>query len=271
MKLLILCISLLTSLMAQTELIQISRFEHNNAIFYGKVLDNTIQPLENNIFDKLINKGKPIALSSVKILLPTQPQNVFAVGMNFASHIASQSTLPPPMFFKSPSALILSSKDIHLPHDATNVHFEGELVLIIGKKAKNIKQEDAHKYIFGVTVGNDLTERNWQGSDLQWMRAKASDGFAPIGTKITIGADYNNLLLTTRLNDKIVQQENTKYMIHKPSKVVSYLSQYFTLMPGDLIYMGTPGRTQKLSNKDLVSVTIEDLGAVENRIYSSNK
>ena len=143
--------------------------------------------------------------------------------------------------------------------------------MVIGKKAKDIKQEDAHKYIFGVTVGNDLTERNWQSSDLQWMRAKASDGFAPISSKITIGTDYNNLLLTTKLNGKIVQQENTKYMIHKPSKVVSYLSRYFTLMPGDLIYMGTPGRTQKLSNEDIVSVTIENIGTVRNKIYSSEK
>jgi len=175
------------------------------------------------------------------------------------------------MFFKSPSSLILTGKDIHLSKDATNVHFEGELVIIIGKRAKNIEEADAHKYIFGVTVGNDLTERTWQGSDLQWMRAKASDGFGPIGSKITVGVDYNNLLLTTKLNGKIVQQENTKHMIHKPSKVVSYLSRYFTLIPGDLIYMGTPGKTQKLSDKDVVTVTIEELGTVSNTIYHYKK
>ncbi len=98
------------------------------------------------------------------------------------------------------------------------------------------------------------------------MRAKASDGFGPIGSFITIGVDYNNLLLTTKLNGKIVQQENTKYMIHKPAKVVSYLSKYFTLMPGDLVYMGTPGKTQSLNNKDVVSVEIEKLGKVVNTI-----
>ena len=98
------------------------------------------------------------------------------------------------------------------------------------------------------------------------MRSKASDGFGPIASIIAIGVDYNNLLLTTKLNGKIVQQENTKYMIHKPAKVVSYLSQYFTLMPGDLIYMGTPGRTQKLNDKDVVSVEIEKIGKVTNTI-----
>lgn len=98
------------------------------------------------------------------------------------------------------------------------------------------------------------------------MRSKASDGFGPIGSIIAKGVDYNNVLLTTKLNDKIVQQENTKNMIHKPSKVVSYLSRYFTLMPGDIIYMGTPGRTQALSNGDVVSVSIEKIGTVENSI-----
>jgi len=271
MKLFLLTICIASTIMAITKPIQISRFVYNGDIHYGKIIGETIQPLENTIYKKIVNKGKSIHLSMVKIILPTKPQNVFAVGMNFASHFASQSTQPPPMFFKSPSSLILTGKDIHLTQDATNVHFEGELVLIIGKRAKNIKEADAHQYIFGVTVGNDLTERNWQGSDLQWMRAKASDGFGPIGSKITIGLDYNNLLLTTKLNGEIVQQENTRNMIHKPSKVVSYLSRYFTLMPGDLIYMGTPGRTQKLSNEDIVSVTIEDIGTVKNTIYTFDK
>ncbi len=271
MKLFLLSICIASSIIAVAKPIQISRFVYNGDIHYGKITGETIQPLENTIYKKLVNKGKSIPLSMVKIILPTKPQNVFAVGMNFASHFASQSTQPPPMFFKSPSSLILTGNDIHLTQDATNVHFEGELVLIIGKRAKNIKEADAHQYIFGVTVGNDLTERNWQGSDLQWMRAKASDGFGPIGSRITIGLDYNNLLLTTKLNGEIVQQENTRNMIHKPSKVVSYLSRYFTLMPGDLIYMGTPGRTQKLSNEDIVSVTIEDIGTVKNTIYTFDK
>jgi 2-keto-4-pentenoate hydratase/2-oxohepta-3-ene-1,7-dioic acid hydratase in catechol pathway len=111
-----------------------------------------------------------------------------------------------------------------------------------------------------------LTERNWQSIDLQWMRSKASDGFGPIGAVIATGVDYNNLLLTTKLNGKIVQQENTKFMIHKPAKVVSYLSQYFTLLPGDMIFMGTPGRTKALNSGDKVSVTIEEVGKVENEI-----
>lgn len=246
----------------------IVRFEYNNKINYGEIKDTNIEVMKNDIYKELKPTGILIPLSKVKLLLPTKPQNVFAVGMNFASHLSSLSNLPPPLFFKSPSSLIKDGETIVLPEDSTNVHFEGELVLIIGKKAKNVSIIDATNYIFGVTVGNDLTERNWQGQDLQWMRAKASDGFGPLASIIAIDVDYNNLLLTTKLNGKIVQQENTKFMIHKPSKVVSYLSKYFTLMPGDLIYMGTPGRTQKLSDGDIVSVEIEKVGKVSNQIKS---
>lgn len=243
-----------------------ARYMYNNQINYGQIIDKMIQPLSGNIYDKPAPNGEPIPLSDVELLTPTSPQKVFAVGMNFASHISSYSDAPPPLFLKLPSSLIASGKDIKLPNDANNVHFEGELVLIIGKKAKNIAEDEVKDVIFGVTVGNDLTERSWQSSDLQWMRSKASDGFGPIGSIIAKGVDYNNILLTTKLNGKIVQQENTKNMIHKPSKVVSYLSHYFTLMPGDIIYMGTPGRTQALSNGDIVSVSIEDIGTVKNKI-----
>ncbi|BCE01124.1 fumarylacetoacetate hydrolase family protein [Marinicellulosiphila megalodicopiae] len=243
-----------------------ARYQINQAIGFGQILDDKIQPLIGDLYQQYEKSGEPIPLKDVTLLLPTQPQSVFAVGMNFASHLSSPSDAPPPLFLKLPSSLITTGKNIELPKDATNVHFEGELVLIIGKQAKNISIEEADDYIFGVTVGNDITERNWQSSDLQWMRAKAMDGFGPIGSIMATGLDYNNLLLTTKLNDKIVQQENTKFMIHKPAKVVSYLSQYFTLMPGDLIYMGTPGRTQSLKHNDKILVSIEKVGMVENMI-----
>jgi 2-keto-4-pentenoate hydratase/2-oxohepta-3-ene-1,7-dioic acid hydratase in catechol pathway len=242
------------------------RFKHNQQISYGKIIGQMIQPLSGELFGPLITKGEPIPFSRVELLIPTNPQKVFAVGMNFASHISSPSDEPPPLFLKLPSSLITSGKVIQLPPDSSNVHFEGELVLVIGKRAKDISEAEAEQVIFGVTAGNDLTERSWQSYDLQWMRAKASDGFGPISPIVAVGVDYNDVLLTTRLNGQIVQQENTRYMIHKPAKVVSNLSRYFTLMPGDLIFMGTPGRTKALSNGDRVSVTIEKVGVVDNEI-----
>ena len=251
---------------ASADIKNFARFEFNNEVSYGRILDNKIQAISGSLFSSHQLLGQPIDINKVKLLIPTEPQKVFAVGMNFASHISSASDAPPPLFLKLPTSLIASGQDIQLPVDARNVHFEGELVLVIGQKTKNISEKDAAKAIFGVAVGNDLTERSWQGSDLQWMRAKASDGFGPISPVIAVGVDYNNVMLTTRLNGKVVQQETTANMIHSPAKVVSYLSRYFTLMPGDLIFMGTPDRTKALKDGDVVTVTIDQVGKVENTI-----
>jgi len=247
-----------------------ARFKHNNTVSYGQVMDNTVLPISGSPFEPHQPVGDAIDLAQVELLLPSESPKVFAVGMNFASHISSQAEAPPPLFLKLPSSLIVSGRDIELPEDAQNVHFEGELVLIIGQESKHISEAEAEQAIFAVSVGNDLTERSWQGRDLQWMRSKAADGFGPISPLMAVGVDYNNVQLTTRLNGEIVQQETTAHMIHSPTKVVSYLSQYFTLLPGDLVFMGTPGRTKSLQHNDVVSVTIEQVGTVENRIQQQN-
>lgn len=245
---------------------QFVRFQYQSNTHYGQLIKEQIYPIKGDIFSNYTVSEHPVERSQTQLLLPTQPEKVFAVGMNFASHLSSPSDRPPPLFLKLPSSLILSGATIEVPKGARNVHFEGEMVIVIGKMARNISPQQVADVVFGVTVGNDLTERTWQGQDLQWMRAKAADGFAPIAATITQGVDYHNLMLTTRLNGKIVQQENTENMIHSVDKVVSYLSQYFTLKPGDLIYMGTPGRTQALKQGDSVSVSIEGVGRVENRL-----
>ncbi len=242
------------------------RYEYQDEMHYGVLVGEEITELKAGIFPLSDMTSKKLALDDIQLLPPSEAGKVFAVGMNFASHMASASKAPPPMFLKLPSSLAGHDQVITMPSDAGNVHFEGELVLIIGKQAKNVSEQEAGEYIFGISAGNDLTERSWQGSDLQWMRSKASDGFGPVGPSVVTGLDWNNLLLTTRLNGEIVQQENTSHMIHKPEKVVSYLSQYFTLEPGDIIFMGTPGRTSALSHGDEVSVEIEGVGLLRNRI-----
>ncbi|MEZ8228519.1 fumarylacetoacetate hydrolase [Vibrio splendidus] len=242
------------------------RYQYQDKISYGKLDNDAVLPVSGDLFGEYSVAKNSIPLESVEVLLPTKPEKVFAVGMNFASHLASPADAPPPMFLKLPSSLILTGEVIQVPPKARNVHFEGELVVVIGRELSQASEEEAEQAIFGVTVGNDITERSWQGADLQWLRAKASDGFGPVGNTIVRGIDYNNVELTTRVNGKVVQQENTSFMIHKPRKVVSYLSHYFTLKPGDLIFMGTPGRTYALSDKDQVSVTIEGVGTVVNEV-----
>ncbi|SCA56045.1 Fumarylacetoacetate hydrolase family protein [Candidatus Terasakiella magnetica] len=251
---------------AYADTVSYVRYETAEGVRYGVLSGDVIEELSGGIFPVSQKTGKSLTRQNVRLLPPTDARKVFAVGMNFASHLASSSDLPPPLFLKLPSSLIGSGETITLPRDASNVHFEGELVLIIGKQAKNVSEADANDYIFGLTAGNDLSERSWQSRDLQWMRAKASDGFGPVGPVVVTGLDPNNLLLTTRLNGETVQQENTKNMIHKPAKVVSYLSRYFTLEPGDMIFMGTPGRTKALDVGDVVTVTIDGIGTLSNQI-----
>lgn len=242
------------------------RFEYEGEVQFGVVEDDKIYALSGDLFPISPRSDRYYLRSAVRLLPPTDASKVFAVGMNFASHLASSSDAPPPLFLKLPTSLAGDGATLTMPEDARNVHYEGELVLVIGKSAKNVSIEEARDYIFGVTVGNDLTERSWQGMDLQWMRAKASDGFGPVGPAVVTGVDYNNVVLTTRLNGKIVQQENTRHMIHKPAKVVSYLSRYFTLLPGDLIFMGTPGQTNALESGDVITVDIEGVGTLTNSI-----
>lgn len=248
-----------------------ARFSYQGDVHFGRVSGENIHLLESEHFPIGAETGELVSISDAKWLPPTDAQKVFAVGMNFASHSASSSSAPPPLFLKLPSSLAGHQQVITLPKDATNVHFEGELVLVIGQQAKKVSEQDAPSYIFGVTVGNDLTERSWQRTDLQWLRAKATDGFGPVGPFIATDLDYSDVLLTTRLNGKLVQQESTKNMIHSPAKVVSYLSQYFTLEPGDLIFMGTPGRTRSLHDGDVVTVSIKGIGTLSNSIKTGTQ
>ncbi len=251
---------------AQDAITKYVRFSLNDAVSFGILTGTSIATLDGDPITGAKTTGQTVALDDVKLLPPSDASKVFAVGMNFASHISSASDRPPPLFLKLPTSLTGSGSDVGLPPDANNVHFEGELVLVIGKQAKNVSEDTAMDYVFGLTAGNDLTERSWQGRDLQWMRAKAADGFGPVGPALVTGLNPNNVLLTTRLNGEIVQQENTRNMIHKPATVVSYLSRYFTLKPGDMIFMGTPGRTSSLDDGDVVTVTIEGIGTLTNRI-----
>ena len=252
--------------LAQDATTKYVRFLQDGQAGFGILEGSTIAALNGDPIRGAKPTGQTIALDSVELLPPSDAGKVFAVGMNFASHISSASDRPPPLFLKLPTSLTGSGSDVRLMPDANNVHFEGELVLVIGTQARNVSEADAMDHVFGLTAGNDLTERSWQGRDLQWMRAKAADGFGPVGPALVTGLDPNNVLLTTRLNGEIVQQESTRNMIHKPAKVVSYLSQYFTLNPGDMIFMGTPGRTSALDDGDVVTVTIEGIGTLSNRI-----
>jgi 2-keto-4-pentenoate hydratase/2-oxohepta-3-ene-1,7-dioic acid hydratase in catechol pathway len=152
------------------------------------------------------------------------------------------------------------------PSGAKNVHYEGELVIVIGKTARRVSSERAADYIFGYTCGNDVSERDWQRGDLQWWRAKGSDTFAPLGPSIVVGLDYKKSRLQTRVNNEVKQQQVLSDLIFDASAIVSFTSQYVTLEPGDVIYTGTPGATTAMKPGDVVEVEIDGIGVLRNKV-----
>jgi 2-keto-4-pentenoate hydratase/2-oxohepta-3-ene-1,7-dioic acid hydratase in catechol pathway len=199
---------------------------------------------------------------------------------NYKSHLADAEIPPkfriPQPFFKSPSSLLRHEGRIVIPKDATDeVHYEAEMVIVIGRRAHDVSKENALDYVLGVTCGNDVSERYWQNDeenkDVQWWRAKGSDTFGPCGPFIASGLDYDDLLLTLRLGGEVKQKERTSQMIHDVATQVSFISQYVTLLPGDLIFTGTSGKTSALRPKDVVEVELEGVGILRNHVGRQRK
>jgi 2-keto-4-pentenoate hydratase/2-oxohepta-3-ene-1,7-dioic acid hydratase in catechol pathway len=244
---------------------------------YGTLEGEVIHELAGGLFDADAHPGHAAKtsgvrhrLSEVKLLAPCEPPKILAVGLNYRSHLGDRKAPErPEIFYKPITAIQDPEGPIAIPPDATNVHYEGELVIVIGKPARNVSAAQAREVIFGVTCGNDVSEREWQNGahkDLQWWRAKGADTFAPFGPVIAQGLDYGHLLLQTRLNGEVVQKQVTSDLIFDCPAIVSFVSRFVSLTPGDLIYTGTPGQTRKMSPGDVVEVDIEGVGVLRNRV-----
>lgn len=242
------------------------RLQHAGAPVYGLLKGDDIHLLKGGLFDPPEEAGETVPADTASYLPPVVPSKVLAVGLNFRSHAGESGASKPELFIKLPSSLIGHDADIVAPPDAENLHFEGELVVVIGKRAKNITEAEVPDHIFGVTVGNDVSERGWQSGDLQWVRAKASDGFGPLGPCIATDVNYRDVLIETKLNGKVMQSESSVHLIHDVDKIVAFASRYITLEQGDVIFCGTPGRTRPMQSGDVVEVSIEGVGTLRNRV-----
>jgi 2-keto-4-pentenoate hydratase/2-oxohepta-3-ene-1,7-dioic acid hydratase in catechol pathway len=247
-----------------------ARFERNGKTAYGTVVDGNIEELTGGLFDDPQPSGIRFPLSEVNLIAPCEPPKILAVGQNYASHLGERK-MPknPEMFYKPITSLQHPGGPIVIPEDAEDVHFEGELVVVIGRKVRNATRAGAEAAVFGVTCGNDVSDRNWQrgpGKDVQYWRAKGCDTFAPLGPVIVTGLNYSDLLLRTRVNGEIVQQQRTSDLIFDVATVIGFISRYVTLMPGDLIYTGTPGNTRRMQPGDVVEVEIEGIGTLRNPV-----
>jgi 2-keto-4-pentenoate hydratase/2-oxohepta-3-ene-1,7-dioic acid hydratase in catechol pathway len=246
------------------------RFEARGSTAYGVLEGDQVkelQGLQGWIYGARVETGVAHKLSDVKLLAPCEPTKIIAMAGNYKSHLSDQpAPKNPEAFFKPPSALLETEGTIKIPRGTADVHYEGELVLVIGERAKNVDRARAAACIFGVTCGNDVSARDWQANDRQWWRAKGSDTFAALGPWIVSGIDFGDLLLTTRVNGKEMQRARTSELIFDAAAIVSFLSQHVTLFPGDLIYTGTPGQTSAMKPGDLVEVEIENIGVLRNRV-----
>ncbi len=247
------------------------RYRAGDGACYGIVDGETVRELRGDLFEHQ-ETGVTHRLGDLKLLYPCTPSKILAVGLNYGSHLGGRpAPKNPEIFYKPVSCLQDPEGPIAIPRDATNVHYEGELVVVMGRRAHRASREEASAAIFGVTCGNDVSERDWQhgaNKDLQWWRAKGADTFGPMGPAIVTGLDYSNLLLQTRLNGEVVQKQSTSDLMFDGPAIVEYISQWVTLERGDVIYTGTPGSTKKMNPGDTVEVEIEGIGILRNKVVS---
>jgi len=249
---------------------QYVRYRSDAGARWGILEDQRVREILGVPFASHSETGKSRPRGDLELLSPCEPGKIIAVGRNYRSHLGNRvEPKNPEIFFKPLSSLQDPGGPIVIPPEASDVHYEGELVLVMGRRAKDLSREEAPGAILGATCGNDVTDRNWQygeNKDVQWWRAKGSDTFAPVGPVLSTGLDYGNLRLETRLNGETVQKERTADFIFDCATVVSWVSRWVTLLPGDLIFTGTPGATRRLSPGDVVEVEIEGIGVLRNPV-----
>jgi len=212
--------------------------------------------------------GERVSLRQAKLLAPVIPRSkVVGVGLNYQDHAdeLGQSAPEAPVLFLKPNTTVIGFGDsIQLPPDVGRVDFEGELAIVIGSIAKRVKAEDYQDVVFGYTVANDVTARDVQNADGQWTRAKGYDTFLPLGPYIENEFDWTDATIETRVDGEVMQRESTMQMIHKIPALIEYVTDVFTLLPGDVILTGTPAGIGPFTAGQTVEVAISGLGSLIN-------
>ena len=210
-----------------------------------------------------------ISLQGARLMPPAMPTKIVCVGLNYRAHALEMGhELPsePVLFLKPPTAMNATNGEIHVPPDVGRVDYEGELAVVIGRRAHRVPPSEAESHILGYTCANDVTARDLQNKDGQWTRAKGFDGFCPIGPWVETDVDPTDLLLETYLNGACVQSSRTSDMIFDVPHLVSFASHVMTLLPGDVVLTGTPGGIGPMQAGDTVEVRIEGIGSLVNRV-----
>ncbi|HEY4373875.1 MAG TPA: fumarylacetoacetate hydrolase family protein [Burkholderiales bacterium] len=221
--------------------------------------------------------GQVHALADVKIEIPLLPRTFYAAGLNYVKHIHEQAArtgkapnIPPQadIGYRAVNALVAHDQDVVIPADAQQIEYEGEVVVVVGRRAKHLREEEALDCIFGYTIGNDISERLWQASDRTFWRAKNTDTFKPMGPWIETDFDIGKAQTRVRVNGEVRIDFHTAEMLYDIRTFITRMTRYLTLYPGDVIWMGTDGKSPQIVAGDVVEIDISGLGVLRNRFVA---
>ena len=234
------------------------------------VLGNEIQVLAGDpLYSGITKTGEKLALDSVKLLAPVIPRSkVVCVGKNYADHAKEMDSVVPeqPVIFIKPNTSVIGPDDaIVWPSMSKKVDHEAELAIVIGKICKDVPKERVQDVIFGYTIGNDVTARDLQKVDGQWSRAKGFDTFCPLGPWIETDIDPSDLAISAEVDGQMRQSDRTSSMIFDIPTIIHFITQVYTLLPGDVILTGTPAGVGVIPVGSTVSISIEGIGTLSNR------
>lgn len=245
------------------------RFRFGDRIATGVVAHDLVRVLEGTFFESPLPTGEEVPVDDVRLLAPVLPSKVVCLGKNYAAHAAEFGGEVPeePLIFLKPSTSVSGPGDpIPLLPISHRVDYEGELAVVMGRVARDVRAEDAGRFILGYTCGNDVTLRDLQGKDGQWTRAKGFDGSCPLGPWIETELDPADLHLQTRVNGEVRQSAQTSDMVFGVATIVEFVTRFMTLLPGDVIMTGTPEGVGKLAPGDRVEVEVEGIGVLANPV-----
>jgi len=258
---------------------RIARFEHNGTIAFGNVIGEGdsayLAVLHGNPMLGLAEPtGEHLPVNAVRLLAPSEPSKIVCVGKNYGAHIAEMGltgSSEPTIFLKPPSALIGAGAAIVLPHQSSQVELEVELAMVIGHVAKNVSEADALSVVWGYTVANDVTARDLQATDDQWMRSKGFDTFCPVGPWVETdwspaGQRIWSEVVTADGVRELRQDDVLGSMIFDVPRILSFISQNMTLLPGDIVLTGTPSGISGIASGQLVECAVEGIGVLSNPV-----
>ena len=256
-------------------MVKILRYQSDTGAQYGVLEgDATVRQLVGSPFGDY-EVGQAVgSLDSLKLLAPVAPSKVIGVGANYKLHIEEGSgTAPevPMLFTKPPTAVVGPEEPIVYPTGAETVQYEGELVVVMGKTARHVSEEDALDYVLGYTCGNDVSHREVQLAEMAMgvlLLGKGYDSFCPLGPVIATGLDPSNLMLETRLNGERRQQTSTADLLFSVPHLIAFMTRFFTLLPGDVISTGTPSGVGNVAPGDSVEIEIEGIGVLRNHVVA---